>query len=96
MLLAAFLSRYSEFKLISPGLAQACLDEAATEITNAGDWGNRYDTAHGLLAAWKLWDSPSGATMRLDGGDGKEIKISPYERRYRELVAKTFPAFMVT
>lgn len=55
-----------EFSSAGTQLVAAAIAEAAREI-DAGAWGNVYDTALSLLTAHKLWSSPFGASMRLDG-----------------------------
>lgn len=97
---AAFLLRYPEFlpmaTAVDPAtdIVDACLAEADLELTDAGDWGSVRDTAQGLLTADKLWNSPKGATLRLDGGDKEQS--SRYGDAFRRLRAGTMSSFLVT
>jgi hypothetical protein len=88
-----FLVRAPEFESAAEELVQGMLDEAAAELTQAGDWGGVLNTAHRLLTADKLWRSPFGATIRLDGGDSD--KPSRYAEELKLLHRKTFPAVLV-
>jgi hypothetical protein len=95
VLIASFRARYPEFSNASDSLVVSCLNEAEMELVANADWGNRFDTAHGLLTADKLWSSPFGATMRLDDA-GKVMASSRYAKQLGELHVKTFPKILVT
>ncbi len=95
--LPTFRTRAPEFATAPDGLVQAMLDEAALELTTVGDWGALYDIAHRLLASHKLWASPFGATMRLDGGGsgGDKEPESRYAVQLADLHTKAFLRAMV-
>lgn len=96
--LTAFRTRYPEFSFITDDtFVQAILDEADLELASTDDWGTRRDTAQGLLAADKLWNSPAGATLRMsDTKDDENAPSSRYANALRRLSAKTFPAVIRT
>ena len=93
MVITDFRAGFPEFNAVSPTMVQSHLDETALELA-AADWGNRFDTAHGLLTASRLWSSPFGATMRLDNEGNK--RDDPYLEQYENLVRKTFIGALVT
>ena len=80
MIAADFLERYPEFEPAGD-LVDAVLAEQASSIDRAV-FGSSWDTAHGLLTADALWNSPFGVTLRLDSADSAK---SDYMVRYEEL-----------
>lgn len=86
-----FRNRYPEFDSAADHLIEAKLAEAALEL-DAATYGERYDFVQGLKAALILWDSPLGASMRLDSADA--------EKRYRQRLAQyrvaSVPSIFVT
>lgn len=70
-----FLDRYPEFET-GGALIDGVLAEAAGEMASRGNFGTRHDEAQGALAAHKLWASPFGVSLRLEGDE------SPYLSAY--------------
>jgi hypothetical protein len=87
-----FVYERPEFQGAGAHLVTAAMDEAARELSEA-DWGNVYYTALSLLTAHKLWASPFGSSMRLEGGG--EEKGSRYLTQLGELQVKRIPRIMV-
>lgn len=88
-----FRDAYPEFASSSPGLVEAKLLEAESQISRTA-FGDQYDTAHGYLTAHLLWSSPYGAGMRLEGGG--ESTESRYLRSFNALRLATVPRIIVT
>lgn len=89
-----FRAAYPEFNKTSTETVQAALEAADLELTETGEWGSRRDTAHGLLAADFLWNSPAGSTLRLDGGDKEQS--NRYADALKDLTLKTITGALVT
>lgn len=89
-----FRDRFPEFDETTSELVAATLAEAALEISSE-TYGAEWDAAHGLLTAHKLWSSPFGITLRMDGDppDGS----SKYKKAFDSIKkAATVPlTFMV-
>ena len=66
-----FMRERPEFAPAGAALVATALAEATAELS-ADAWGANYDTAVSLRAAHKLWSSPWGAALRLDGGGDQE------------------------
>lgn len=88
----SFVRERPEFESAGEALVKAALDEAALEL-DATAWGSTYDTAHSLLTAHKLWSSPFGVSMRLDGGNDQDA--SRYSAQLATLQVKRIPRIMV-
>ena len=73
MNLLTFRVRYPEYATTGEALAQAALDEAALSV-DASVYRQKYDAAHGALAAHLLWTGAFGTTTRLDGDKEPESK----------------------
>lgn len=89
MTLIVFRATYPEFKQTGDADVQIKLAEAARRISSDA-FGDRYDDAHGLMAAHLLWISPFGATMRLDGDAGG----SRYAAEFAELRSETVTSIL--
>jgi hypothetical protein len=89
---AQFMRDRQEFASAGAQLVKSAMDEATREL-DATAWGNVYDTALSLLTAHKLWSSPFGASMRLDGGS--ESDSSRYSMQLATLQVKRIPRIMV-
>ena len=87
-----FMMARPEFEGAGHQLVVSAMNEAALEL-NAAAWGTVYPTALSLLTAHKLWSSPFGSSMRLDGGS--ENDESRYSAQLAALRVKTIPRVMV-
>lgn len=86
----AFLVRYGEFSTAGSDLIEAALTDAATEL-DTSIYRDKYDVAHGLLAAHKLAISPYGRSARLVNEDG----TTTYEKELTRIRREVAPRFMV-
>lgn len=81
-----------EFASAGVQLVAAMIAEATLEL-DSGTWGRNYDTAVSLLAAHKLWASPFGSSLRLDGGG--DLKSSRYTEQLEALRVARVPRMTV-
>jgi hypothetical protein len=88
-----FRIRYPEFATSGDPLAQAALDEAALSVAPAV-YGQKFDAAHGALAAHLLWTGVSGVSIRLDG-DTKPDEKSRYWEEFARIRREVAPRFSV-
>lgn len=77
MILGAFREVFPELHTAGDALVQAMLDRAERSI-DSSVFGERFDDAHGLLAAHLLVLSPYGKNARLQSATG----TSPYWPQY--------------
>ena len=89
--LTSFRNLRPEFSTALDAMVQGALDDAALQI-DAAIYGEKYDHAHGLLAAHLLAMSPFGHSARLEDGKGDTSIYWPEYSKVRRLVA---PRFMV-
>jgi hypothetical protein len=82
VVLADFRTQYPEFNSISDSYVQAKLDQATSHISSTA-FGAHFDEAHGLSTAQLLWESPFGASMRLDS-NGNEVE-GQYQKQLERL-----------
>ena len=90
---SAFLDRYPEFDLPDNlELVESVLAEVEGKL-DASVFGDRFDEAHGALAAHTLWASPFGLSLR---GDGDSPSRSKYLDHYENIKkAVTVPLSMM-
>ena len=93
MNLVTFRLRYPEFDPTSEPLVQAALDEAALSV-DVTVYGQKYDAAHGALAAHLLWSGAFGTTTRLDGDNEPESK-SRYWQEFSRIRREVAPRMLV-
>jgi hypothetical protein len=85
--LAAFRTRYPEFRTAGDSFVQSVLDQAAAEL-NAEEIGTPFDEAHGLLTAHKIAISPMGINARTLNDEGQTL----YEVEFHKVMGRAVPA----
>jgi hypothetical protein len=91
VILAAFRTRYPEFRTAPDPFVQAVLDSAATEL-NATEIGAPFDEAHGLLTAHKIAISPLGTNSRVLNDAGE----TTYQVELDRVLARAITALLPT
>lgn len=86
-----FITRYPEFESTDPDLVSAVLAEVGFGL-DAAVYGNRFDAAHGALAAHKLWLSPAGVSLR---GDSTQTDTSDYLKAFQQVRREVTIGFVV-
>lgn len=76
-----FSVRYPEFDTIDPDFVGAVLAEVGFQL-DAALYGNRFDSAHGALAAHRIYISPYGSSLR---GDSKQSDTSDYLKLFNQI-----------
>jgi len=89
---ASFVRDRPEFATASPQLITSTLAVASLRVS-ATEYGDAYDAALSLVTAHLLWESPFGASMRLDGGG--EDNESRYLKELRLLRLERIPRMAV-
>lgn len=90
MNLATFRVEYPELATAPDALVNTKLASAARSI-DSDLFGDRYDDAHGLLAAHLICLSPYGKNARLSSKEGK----TTYGERYEQIRFEVTPSIMV-
>ena len=85
---SAFLMLRPEFAAAGPSMVNATMLDAAKRVS-AVEYGSSYDNALALMTAHLLWESPFGASMRLEGGG--EATESRYLKEFRALTRESVP-----
>jgi hypothetical protein len=88
--LADFRLTFPELSTASDTLVTRFLASASRSI-DSDLYGDRYDDAHGYLAAHLLCLSPYGKNARLSSKEGK----TTYGERYEEIRYEVTPSLMV-
>lgn len=78
-----FLVRFPEFESDGPTPLDSILAEVENELVE-DDFDEQFDAAHGYLTAHRLWASPFGAPLRIDGAD---TSTSDYLKEFQRIVA---------
>lgn len=84
-----FLSDRPEFAGAGVELVAKAMRDARVEL-DAEAWGTAYDQALSLLTAHKLWSSPFGESMRLDGSasDGSSRYLTALHRMQMQRIPR--------
>lgn len=86
MNLATFRIEFPEFQSATDALVSALLARALLEV-DAGGYGQRYDHAHGLLAAHYISCSPGGQMARLETDKAETTYGKAYLRLQKSAAA---------
>jgi hypothetical protein len=92
MILSQFRGMFPEFRATSDEMIEGFLGAASVEISESL-YGDKYDSAHGFLAAHMLAVSPFGKASRTDN---KDEETTTYWRNYARIRKLVAPRQLVT